>query len=79
MLTITATEASRTFAALLDQIERGEQVVITRGGRRVAQMGPVTSGNGAALIAQLGLIGVDEDFAADVLSARTYLIDQAIP
>jgi antitoxin (DNA-binding transcriptional repressor) of toxin-antitoxin stability system len=31
MRTMTATEASRNFAELLDAIERGETVTITRG------------------------------------------------
>ncbi|WP_157000848.1 type II toxin-antitoxin system Phd/YefM family antitoxin [Agromyces laixinhei] len=33
MKTLTATEASRAFAALLDGAERGETVVVTRGAR----------------------------------------------
>ncbi len=33
---MTATEASRSFAALLDEAERGNTVVLTRGGRRIA-------------------------------------------
>ncbi|MFT4166905.1 MAG: type II toxin-antitoxin system prevent-host-death family antitoxin [Microlunatus sp.] len=41
MRTITATEASRRFSDLLDAIERGEEVTITRGNRPVAQLRPV--------------------------------------
>ena len=39
MRTMTATEASRTFAAVLDEAERGQTVVTTRGGRRIATIG----------------------------------------
>ncbi len=37
MRTMTATEASQRFSDLLDAIERGESVVVTRGNRPVAE------------------------------------------
>ncbi len=40
MRMITATEASRNFSDLLDAIERGETVTITRGHHAVAEMRP---------------------------------------
>jgi prevent-host-death family protein len=40
MRTVTATEASRSFAALLDEVEAGQAVVVTRGGRRIASISP---------------------------------------
>ncbi len=67
---MTATEASRSFAALLDEAEHGQTVVITRGGRRIASIGPATASNGAEVVALLASSTVDEDFAADVLAAR---------
>jgi len=75
MRTVTATEASRSFAALLDEVERGQTVVVTRGGRRIASIGPASAGNGAEVVAllssiALGETAVDEDFAADVSAAR---------
>jgi prevent-host-death family protein len=70
MRTVTATEASRTFAALLDEAERGQTVVVTRGGRRIASLGPATASNGAEVLALLASDAVDEDFAADVLAGR---------
>jgi prevent-host-death family protein len=70
MRTVTATEASRSFAALLDDAERGESVVVTRGGRRIATIGPATASNGAEVLALLARPTTDEDFAADVLAAR---------
>ena len=70
MRTVTATEASRSFAALLDAAEHGQTVVVTRGGRRIASIGPVTASNGAEVVALLGSNAADEDFAAEVLAAR---------
>ena len=70
MRTVTATEASRSFAALLDEAERGHTVVVTRGGRRIASIGPVASSNGAEVMALLASNAADDDFAADVLAAR---------
>ena len=67
---MTATEASRSFAALLDEAERGQTVVITRGGRRIASIGPATPSNGTEVVALLASNAVDEGFAADVLAAR---------
>lgn len=70
MRTVTATEASRSFAALLDEAERGHTVVVTRGGRRIATIGPATASNGAEVVALLASNAADEEFAADVLAAR---------
>lgn len=70
MRTVTATEASRSFAALLDEAERGQTVVVTRGGRRIATIGPATAGNGSEVMTLLASSFSDEDFAADVLAAR---------
>lgn len=68
MRTVTATEASRSFAALLDEVERGETVVVTRGGKRIASIGPASTGNGSEVLALLAK-DVDEDFAADIAAA----------
>lgn len=70
MKTMSATEASRSFASLLDEAERGGTIVVTRGGRRIATIGPATAGNGGAVAELLASADVDEDFAADVLAAR---------
>lgn len=67
---MTATEASRSFASLLDAVEHGETVVITRGGKRIASLGPAPVGNGASVRALLAGVP-DAGFAADVASART--------
>ena len=41
MTEIGAFEAKNKLSALLDQVERGEEVVITRRGRPVARMVPI--------------------------------------
>jgi len=42
MQTIGAFEAKTHFSALLEQVEQGEQVIITKHGRSVAKLVPVT-------------------------------------
>ncbi|WP_295694960.1 prevent-host-death protein [Lapillicoccus sp.] len=67
---MTATEASRSFAAILDDAQREEVVVVTRGGRRIATIGPANAGNGAEALALLKETAPDDGFAADALAAR---------
>ena len=43
MKVMTASDASRAFSAVLDEAERGETIVITRGGRRVATIAPASA------------------------------------
>lgn len=70
---MSASEAARRFSAVLDGAERGETVVITRGGRRVAMIVPAPRANGRAVAEVLarwrGRLGVDEEFAANVVAA----------
>jgi prevent-host-death family protein len=70
MKTVTATEASRAFAALLDEVERGETVVVTRGGKRVATIGPASASNGAAVQSLLIGEAPDPGFSRAVRAAR---------
>ncbi|GAA3784326.1 type II toxin-antitoxin system Phd/YefM family antitoxin [Streptomyces chiangmaiensis] len=76
MKTMTATEVSRNFASVLDRAEHGETIVITRGGRRLAVLGPASAGNGAALKEFLASHRPDPAFAEDVASARDPLSDE---
>lgn len=46
---MSASEAARNFSAVLDAIEKGETIVVTRAGRRVAAMAPAPTETGAAL------------------------------
>lgn len=49
MREMTASEAARNFSAVLDAIENGETILVTRAGRRVATMAPAPAETGAAL------------------------------
>lgn len=40
MIEIGASKAKNTFSALLDRVERGEEIIITRYGRPVARLVP---------------------------------------
>jgi antitoxin (DNA-binding transcriptional repressor) of toxin-antitoxin stability system len=68
---MTASEAGRSFLALLEEAEQGGTIVITRGGRRVAMIGPTEAANGRAVLELLATTEVDEKFASDVRSAMT--------
>lgn len=76
MKIITATEASRSFAALLDEAERGGTTVVTRSGRRIATIGPAPAANGTEVLALLKATAIDEDFAADVHAAREAAVSE---
>ncbi len=70
MRTMTATEASRNFSALLDAIEHGETVTITRGHHAVAEMRPARPRTGAGLRAALEDVPPPDDrFATDIADA----------
>lgn len=70
---LTATEASRNFAAVLRRASEGETFEVTRGGTTIASIGP--PGFEAITIARLREIlraapPVDVGFADDVMEAR---------
>ncbi|HLI58271.1 MAG TPA: type II toxin-antitoxin system prevent-host-death family antitoxin [Solirubrobacteraceae bacterium] len=46
---MSASEVARNFSSVLDSAERGETIVITRAGRRVAAISPASRSNGVAL------------------------------
>ena len=74
MRTITATEASRNFSELLDSIEAGETVTITRGGERIAEIRPAPKKTIGALRAAFAKHPpVDDEFLADIESARAFI------
>jgi prevent-host-death family protein len=74
MREVTASEASRNFSAVLDSVERGEIIVVTRAGRRVASIAPTPAATGAALNAVLtrwrGAAALDDEFAESIDTAR---------
>ena len=74
MRTMTATEASRNFSDLLDAIERGETVTITRGNHVVAEIGPARSRTGADLRSALEHVPPpDERFADHIAAALAHI------
>lgn len=74
MREMTASDASRHFAAVLDATEGGETIVVTRGGRRVAEIRPAHQANGESLRAVFerwqGTTAIDASFAEAVDQAR---------
>jgi antitoxin (DNA-binding transcriptional repressor) of toxin-antitoxin stability system len=77
MRTVTATEASRNFSGLLDAIERGETITITRGHHAVAEIGPARRRTGADLRAALEDISPPDDkFADDIASALALISNE---
>lgn len=74
MRTMTATEASRNFSDLLDAIERGETITITRGHHAVAEIRPPRPRTGADLRAALENIPPPDDTFADAIAAAPALV-----
>lgn len=74
MREMSASEASRSFSAVLDAAEHGETIVVTRAGRRVATVAPAPRANGAALREVFrrwhGDSALDDAFGARVSAAR---------
>ncbi|MFT8637408.1 MAG: type II toxin-antitoxin system prevent-host-death family antitoxin [Pseudoclavibacter sp.] len=77
MRTTTATEASRHFSDLLDEVEAGASIVVKRGGRPVAEIRPVRAHTGKDLRRALaGITPPDERFGADIADAVAALDDE---
>jgi prevent-host-death family protein len=77
--TVTATEASRKFSDLLDAIERGESVTVTRGNRPIAEIRPVRRRTGKDLrVALAETTPPDERFADDIAGAVALLTAERI-
>ena len=74
MRTISATEASRRFSDLLDAIERGESVTVTRGNRPVAEIHPARRRTGRDLRTALAdLPSPDDTFETDIADALSHV------
>ena len=78
MKEMTATEVARSFSAVLDAVESGETVVVTRGGERLATIAPAPRANGAAIneivrkhMVDPSLVQDDDEFVRAVRWART--------
>lgn len=70
MKTMTATQAARNFAGLLDAVERGEAVMITRDGVTVGRFVPERRTSADRLKDALRASTPDAEFADDVQAAR---------
>ena len=74
---VTATEASRRFADLLDGVEhRGERYTIVRRGHVVAELAPVHTGSGSDAKALLRRHAVDSEWIQEVAALRRELATQ---
>jgi prevent-host-death family protein len=73
---ISATEASRNFSKLLDEVEQGKDFSITRGGKTVARLGPARGKTGADLVALFERLGPDPELADLIEEGRRAVIDQ---
>jgi prevent-host-death family protein len=74
---ISATEAARNFADLLDAIEhRGEHFTITRRGKAVAQLDPVSSGRGVDVKRLLVAHRPDEEWSSDLAAVRELVVPE---
>jgi antitoxin (DNA-binding transcriptional repressor) of toxin-antitoxin stability system len=68
---VTATDAARNFADLLDAIEhRGESFTIVRRGRAIAQLEPTRRGRGADAKALLGRHRPDRNWKGELEELR---------
>lgn len=71
---VTATDAARNFADLLDAIEhRGEHFTIVRRGKAIAQLEPVNGGGGSETKALLRRHRPDRAWRADLDETRGLL------
>lgn len=70
MIAVTATQAARNFANILDQVERGETIVITRDGVPVGRLTPERRTSAERLKAALRDNPADEGFADDLEAAH---------
>jgi len=65
MPTVNIDEASSSFSELIAAAEAGEVVIIARGGRPVAQLGPVDTAHRPVVFGDLkGRVRIAEDFDA---------------
>jgi prevent-host-death family protein len=73
MMTVTATQAARNFASLLDTVEHGEVVVITRDGVPVGRLSAERRTSADRLKAALSEHPADPEFAEDLATVSADL------
>lgn len=76
MKMVTATEAARNFAAVLDQAEHGETIIVTRGGRRVATISPAAASPGRIVKELLRRHRPDAAWAGELRALRRLTVEQ---
>lgn len=77
MKRISATEAARNFADVLDRVEQtGETFVVERRGRTVAQISAAPKGNAGAIIELLKQAPFDDSAIEDIKAVRDLLEDR---
>ncbi|WP_246576596.1 type II toxin-antitoxin system Phd/YefM family antitoxin [Actinospica durhamensis] len=72
-------EASRNFSGLLDLIEAGETIRITRGNEPIAEVGPARRRTGAdleAALAAANLPALDQDLEEDIANALALVANE---
>ena len=77
---LTATEASRSFAAVLERARDGESFIVTRNGERMAQIAPppVAEPNGGRLVAFLQTWTADSAGFTDEIVAAIEALDEPV-
>jgi prevent-host-death family protein len=70
---MTATEVARNFSSVLDAVANGETIIITRGGKRVAELSGTSAANGAAVADIFRRHTPDPRWADDIESVRELL------
>ena len=73
MIAVTATQAARNFANILDQVEHGETIVITRDGVPIGRLSPERRTSAERLKAALRDNPADGGFADDLEAAHADL------
>lgn len=80
MAEITATQAARSFADLLDAVEhRGERFTIVRRGRAVASLEPMNEGHGNDVKALLRRHRPDSQWLEDLAAIRSVVETEERP
>lgn len=72
---ISATDAARNFADLLDAVEhRGERFTIVRRGKTIASLAPTKGGHGAEVKEMLRRHRPDDGWARDLSALRSVVV-----
>ena len=77
MTEISATNAARNFAELLDAVEhKGERITIVRRGRAVAHIEPVANGQGSEVKSLLKRHRADTRWRTDLKETRELIVTE---